>query len=304
MPTIEVLPNTTASAPAPGWAYVPDTGYDPSKAPLIPPANRKRARNATHTTSADVLSARQATALQRRLNELDKDSHRDARDIAIPAKKSSSGGARGGAGGGRTPATKKILMSAKTFAHHIEDEEAALARGGDRGSGVSTPVARAPVRASKTPIHRRASLLRHESSASASTPPTGGWSPSPSSPAQAPGTPVDSAMPPPPLPIRQQVLDLGTAMEGVDVDVDVDPLLKTDALPMPTEAELEALLNAPPLSYSAARAGPPALGGPPQRYFCEMCGYWGRVKCMACGTRICGLGCKKEHEGSGRCVRF
>ncbi|KAJ9647176.1 hypothetical protein H2201_003398 [Coniosporium apollinis] len=297
MPTIEVLPNTTASAPAPGWAYVPDTGYDPSKAPLIPPANRKRARNATQTTSADVLSARQATALQRRLNELDKDNHRDTRDIAIPAKKS-SGGARGGAGTGRTPATKKILISAKTFAHHIEDEEAALARGGDRGSGVSTPTARPPVRASKTPIHRRASLLRHESSASVSTPTTGGLSPSPLSPA----TPGESGMPPPPLPVRPQVLDLSTAAESMDVDA--DPLLKSEALPMPTEAELEALLNAPPLSYSAARAGPPAPGGPPQRHFCEMCGYWGRVKCMACGTRVCGLGCKKEHEGSGRCVRF
>ena len=40
MPQIEVLPSTKAT-PTPGWAYVPDTGYDPSKAPLNPSAPRR-----------------------------------------------------------------------------------------------------------------------------------------------------------------------------------------------------------------------------------------------------------------------
>ncbi|KAK3065709.1 hypothetical protein LTS18_002493, partial [Coniosporium uncinatum] len=49
----------------------------------------------------------------------------------------------------------------------------------------------------------------------------------------------------------------------------VDPLLATKTLEPPSEAEIEALLSAPPLSYAAARAAPPDPNGPPQRYFCE-----------------------------------
>ena len=39
MPHVEVLPNS-AAAVAPGWTYVVDTGYDPSKV-AINPKNRK-----------------------------------------------------------------------------------------------------------------------------------------------------------------------------------------------------------------------------------------------------------------------
>ena len=47
MPHIEVLPNAKQSL-APGWAYVPDTGYDPSRAPLNPSAPRRLRASTTN----------------------------------------------------------------------------------------------------------------------------------------------------------------------------------------------------------------------------------------------------------------
>ena len=47
MPQIEVLPNAKQNL-APGWAYVPDTGYDPSRAPLNPSAPRRLRASTTN----------------------------------------------------------------------------------------------------------------------------------------------------------------------------------------------------------------------------------------------------------------
>jgi zinc finger HIT domain-containing protein 1 len=66
---------------------------------------------------------------------------------------------------------------------------------------------------------------------------------------------------------------------------------------MPTQQEIEKLLAAPPLSYLEAR-------GPwveedrrkPVRRFCEICGYWGRVRCKTCGGRVCALECLGVHQ--------
>lgn len=96
-----------------------------------------------------------------------------------------------------------------------------------------------------------------------------------------------------------------------DPALDHDPLLKTLDLPkMPSDRLMAALLAEPPLSYTAARAKPldeaPSFGGEsnillakPQRYFCAICGYWGKVRCKrGCGERVCGLlECWKAHEG-------
>lgn len=75
---------------------------------------------------------------------------------------------------------------------------------------------------------------------------------------------------------------------------DTDPLLVSRVPPAPTEAEIAALLSAPPLSYTEAR------GGWSQRYpvrvFCGVCGYWGRVKCIKCGARVCALDCLELHR--------
>ena len=86
---------------------------------------------------------------------------------------------------------------------------------------------------------------------------------------------------------------------------DADPLRASRAVPFPTDAELRALLAAAPLSYVEARAAGvgTGTGGPyyPERKFCEVCGYWGRVKCGKCGGRVCALDCLETHrEECGR----
>ncbi|KAL2170056.1 hypothetical protein VTG60DRAFT_5328 [Thermothelomyces hinnuleus] len=79
---------------------------------------------------------------------------------------------------------------------------------------------------------------------------------------------------------------------------DADPLLVSRVPPFPSDDELRALMTAAPLSYLEARAawdedGP---GRYPVRVFCAVCGYWGRVKCMKCGTRVCALDCLEAHR--------
>jgi zinc finger HIT domain-containing protein 1 len=85
MPLIEVLPQTTTTS-APGWAYVPDTGYDPSKAPILPSGARQRAATRITAVGDGETSVRQQNAITKHLIELDKDNHRDV-VIAIPTKK-------------------------------------------------------------------------------------------------------------------------------------------------------------------------------------------------------------------------
>lgn len=66
---------------------------------------------------------------------------------------------------------------------------------------------------------------------------------------------------------------------------------------MPSAEEIEKLLSQPPLTYAEAR-------GPwvdedrrkPVRAFCEVCGYWGRVRCKRCGGRVCALECMSVHQ--------
>ena len=98
-----------------------------------------------------------------------------------------------------------------------------------------------------------------------------------------------------------------------DPALDRDPLLRTRDLPkMPSERVMQALVAEPPLSYNAARAKPldrPASTSmhtgssaglaKPQRWFCAMCGYWGKLRCKrGCGERVCGLmECWRAHEG-------
>lgn len=78
---------------------------------------------------------------------------------------------------------------------------------------------------------------------------------------------------------------------------DDDPLLVSHVPPFPTDDELRALMTAPPLSYLEARA---ACGSDevryPARVFCEVCGYWGRVRCVKCGARVCALDCLDVHR--------
>jgi len=81
---------------------------------------------------------------------------------------------------------------------------------------------------------------------------------------------------------------------------DADPLLASRVPPLPSDAELAALMAHPPLAYSQARAawGDDGAGGSryPVRVFCEVCGYWGRVGCLKCGARVCALECLNLHQ--------
>lgn len=83
MPRIEVVPNSS-SISAPGWAYVPDNGYDPSKVAIQPSGARKRAARASGVGVGDS-TTRQQNAVLKHLADLEKDSHRDVQ-IIVPSK--------------------------------------------------------------------------------------------------------------------------------------------------------------------------------------------------------------------------
>jgi len=92
MPTIEEIPTGKGAAPAPGWAYVADTGFDPSRAAINPSGSRgKRAvRNVPAIGGGVVASARQERAVQQRLTDLDRDV--PTREVPIPPTFKSSRG--------------------------------------------------------------------------------------------------------------------------------------------------------------------------------------------------------------------
>lgn len=80
-------------------------------------------------------------------------------------------------------------------------------------------------------------------------------------------------------------------------EYDNDPLLRSYIPSAPSERIMQTLLSEPPLSYNASRAtfGPNDLQKPSRR-FCVLCGYWGKLKCVGCSVRICGLGCLQVHK--------
>ena len=74
---------------------------------------------------------------------------------------------------------------------------------------------------------------------------------------------------------------------------------------MPSKEEVESLLAERARGYLEAKAGfddvrigagGGGAGKTKGRRFCEVCGYWGRVRCMACGTRCCALECLGVHR--------
>ncbi|MCJ1480997.1 hypothetical protein MMC06_001153 [Schaereria dolodes] len=266
MPLIEVLPNSS-SISAPGWAYVPDTGYDPSKAAIQPSGARKRNARISGITGGDT-TARQNNALLKRLADLDKDNHKDVQ-ITLPPKQKGAGGR---VSKGKTPAIRKILVAQKTFANYIADEEAGLAAQDPQG-----PIlARAPVskidRTSSAQIKRSLSTTLPYHSTTSTTPNS--------------STPSAILAP----------------QNHIGLNADDAHLLQSCVPSAPSEALIEALVSAPPLSYNAARTKP-SVTGRPQRHFCEICGYWGRIKCLKCGARTCALECKKTHDEE-RCQKY
>ena len=66
---------------------------------------------------------------------------------------------------------------------------------------------------------------------------------------------------------------------------------------MPSQEEIERLLAMPPLSYTEARGSwMDDDRRRPVRKFCEVCGYWGRVRCTKCGGYVCALECLDVHK--------
>ena len=84
MPNVELLPNS-ASASAPGWTYVVDTGYDPSKVAINPKNKKRAAAQAGGLRGENELSARQQTAIARRITELERDND-PKQSIPVPGK--------------------------------------------------------------------------------------------------------------------------------------------------------------------------------------------------------------------------
>ncbi|KAL2011981.1 hypothetical protein VTN00DRAFT_4699 [Thermoascus crustaceus] len=302
MPHVEVL-TSSASTVTPGWTYVPDTGFDPSQAAIKPTVGRKR--GIREPGGRTDLTSRQHTAIVRHLAELDRENHRDVH-IPVPVKQKDAAGRV--SRGKTTPNVRRILQSQKTFRNYLDDEEAALAQAqhhhhssaSAQRPGISK-VTKSSARRSSTPATPKpeplSSRQKKQQTAAAAA------SPSSATPAAAPSPePVAE-------PSQQQEKEKETEAEQepsptqlIKSEYDNDPLLKSYIPSAPSERIMQALLSEPPLSYNAARAGPPTSGKPP-RYFCSICGYWGKIRCRNCPVRTCGLECYRVHEES-RCGAF
>jgi zinc finger HIT domain-containing protein 1 len=199
---------------------------------------------------------------------------------------------------------RKILQSNKTFANHLDDFEAMQAL------------------AESSPYPSQAASREHSAKPTNSKkkqPPAKSGSISRPSARQQQQQDVvmTDALPPILAPLQQQQQQEKAKSPGdatasgvvkqeaeEDGDIrappgvsDVHALLASRVPEAPPDAELRALLAAPPLSYNQARA---AWTEEDERYpvraFCSVCGYWGKVKCVKCGTRVCALECLDVHR--------
>lgn len=93
MSRITEVPNSTVSHLAPGWAFVPDTGFDPSKVAIQPTGRKRKAARAFGgpAVRSDALSQRQNNIIIKHIAELDKENHREV-NIPIPARKKDGAG--------------------------------------------------------------------------------------------------------------------------------------------------------------------------------------------------------------------
>lgn len=177
--------------------------------------------------------------------------------------------------GKHTPNVRKILQSQKTFANHLDDFLAMQAQ--TEGS----------MNLSNNNLRPSTSVNNNKRQASGKKDPVAASTPTSKQPAQDEDTPMADADLPPILP--QPYHPPPATHVGDD-----DPLLTSRVPPIPSDEELRQLLEHPPLTYYEARGKWEDTYA--TRVFCEVCGYWGRVKCMKCGTRICALDCLETHK--------
>ncbi|KAJ5595052.1 uncharacterized protein N7459_001260 [Penicillium hispanicum] len=294
---VELLPDSSSVA-TPGWTYVADRSFDPAKAAMAPALGRKR--GIRDAGKGGDISSRRANAIVRHIAELDRENQRDVQ-IPVPVKQAKEAGSRG-TRAKTTSNVRRILQSQKTFRNHLDDEEAAIAVGGGGGvgfvQGTGAASAVAPAKASVAVKGSKAAVVAAASRRS-STPAT----------QKKRGSALGAASSTPtPAPSHPETTDAEAEDESarkpklLKTEHDNDPLLRSYAPTMPSDRIMQRLLAEPPLSYNASRAGPPISTQLP-RYFCCMCGYWGKIRCKSCHLRTCGLDCYRVHEDS-RCGAF
>src|ERR1700761_2995743 len=151
MPIIQVLPQATPAHVAPGWAYVPESAIpDPSKALAPRVQGRRTAARSAIDAITGAHTKTQAAKTRTRLDELSRDNPGKA-EIDVPAaltkeinegrwKITKGAGKSVGAGpsglGKQTTNVKKVLLSAKTWAHLAADEEVRLQNSTENHRGV------------------------------------------------------------------------------------------------------------------------------------------------------------------------
>lgn len=329
---IEVASTKTTNAP--GWAYVPDTAASsvPSQSVsavhLHVNRNKRAARQANNNGGGSAaqhhndVSARHVAKLQKEIEQLQRDSF-GGRDHAAQVAVSGGGGGRDKDGKvrGHTPNVRKILASQKTFANHLDDFDAwskTQTEGGVAGSaGPSAPGTPGPPAAAGAGNKRAATAgggggpaQKKGGGASSSRARLSGGSNNnnnnnkkSANPAPAADPDVSMADAPPaaedaaPAEPDSRILTPFTRFTPPSHPGDTDPLLETWLPPLPTDDELRRLISAPPLNYHQAKgAWTEDDRRYPTRSFCEVCGYWGRVRCMKCGTRVCALDCLDVHR--------
>ncbi|KAF8477209.1 hypothetical protein BDZ91DRAFT_708847 [Kalaharituber pfeilii] len=299
-PLIEVLPTTAASSGA-TWTYttapppqlhtnsLPALLANPA-APISSSTSSKKHRPTraaasgvpssavidpvtgapvapTQANVANSASSRRDDKLQKHLLEFEKD---NARDVVIAVPKQGQSGGMNLKSRTKPPTstatTRKILSSLKSFANHLSDEEAALL-----AHAAHPPTHIAHLSASMRATRRDPLVPIPDSDSHENTDASNTRTPT--------STPTPTPTPAPPGGgnaggTQGNLLGNVTIMSGCSYGL--------------------------PLAYAAARADPSIK---PPRMFCEICGFWGRYRCLKCGARYCDLDCKGAHEET-RCQRF
>lgn len=294
---IEVATGKTRHAP--GWAYVPDSSlpsHSFANQQSQPTDRKKRAARLANAAGGDH-TARQNAKLQKELEALDKEPSA-GRDVPVPSLQ----------GRGRnikhTPNVRKILQSQKTFANHLDDWVAlgSLQAVQEQAAQQQREIQTASLRRGSTAVKK--ADRRKSSTTTAPLAAAKPASPPRNKDKDDSGTSMDlDERDGPSYPPDGSILPAYNKAPPAEHPGDNDPLLVSRTVPFPTDEELRALMTAPPLTYLDARAGlvegDEVRAAP--RKFCEVCGYWGRVKCGKCGGRVCALECMETHREE--CVR-
>ncbi|KAK4217707.1 hypothetical protein QBC37DRAFT_414431 [Rhypophila decipiens] len=227
-----------------------------------------------------------------------------ARNSNSPAPTSSSGGDKGASGGGGTPSTsKRSAAMAKRAALATANEKKKAAAAAAKAKAEAEEAARATTSADQDVEMTDAPGSSTEEGLVGGVETSAGSGSSQQQHGIAAAAPEEQPKlqptPPPPqmYPPDGTILPPYKRAPPLPHEGDNDPLLVSYVPSFPTDDELRALFTAPPLSYLEARA---AWGEEESRYpsrsFCDVCGYWGRVRCLKCGVRTCALACLNTHK--------